>query len=133
MQQNTESSQSSEITQFIEQLINQTNRSVFMTGKAGTGKTTLLRKLVKETHKQAVIVAPTGIAALNAGGVTIHSFFIRTIFVENTKVKILLKSAVFFFFLPQKKKELPINKQKANSLTVFNISFERMNFASTER
>jgi len=75
MQQNTESSQSSEITQFIEQFINQTNRSVFMTGKAGTGKTTLLRKLVKETHKQAVIVAPTGIAALNAGGVTIHSFF----------------------------------------------------------
>ena len=64
-----------EFAQFVERFINQTNRSIFLTGKAGTGKTTLLRKLVKATHKQAVIVAPTGIAALNAGGVTIHSFF----------------------------------------------------------
>ncbi|MBP6460407.1 MAG: AAA family ATPase, partial [Crocinitomicaceae bacterium] len=55
--------------------INQTNRSIFLTGKAGTGKTTLLKKIIATTHKKAVIVAPTGIAALNAGGVTIHSFF----------------------------------------------------------
>lgn len=75
MQQNPESSQTSEIAKFTERFINQTNRSIFLTGKAGTGKTTLLRKLVRSTHKQAVIVAPTGIAALNAGGVTIHSFF----------------------------------------------------------
>lgn len=60
---------------FTERFINQTNRSVFLTGKAGTGKTTLLRKITETTHKQTVIVAPTGIAALNAGGVTIHSFF----------------------------------------------------------
>jgi hypothetical protein len=60
---------------FAEQFINQTNQSVFLTGKAGTGKTTLLRKIVSSTHKNTVIVAPTGIAALNAGGVTIHSFF----------------------------------------------------------
>jgi uncharacterized protein YpbB len=60
---------------FTEQFINQTNQSVFLTGKAGTGKTTLLRKIIESTHKNAVIVAPTGIAALNAGGVTIHSFF----------------------------------------------------------
>ena len=46
-----------------------------MYGKAGTGKTTLLKKIVETTHKNTVIVAPTGIAALNAGGVTIHSFF----------------------------------------------------------
>lgn len=59
----------------VEQFIQQTNRSLFLTGKAGTGKTTLLRKIVELTHKQTVIVAPTGIAALNAGGVTIHSFF----------------------------------------------------------
>jgi hypothetical protein len=59
----------------IEQFINQTNKPVFLTGKAGTGKTTLLKKLISETHKNAVVVAPTGIAALNAGGVTIHSFF----------------------------------------------------------
>jgi uncharacterized protein YpbB len=61
--------------EFTERFINQTNQSVFLTGKAGTGKTTLLRKIIQSTHKNAVIVAPTGIAALNAGGVTIHSFF----------------------------------------------------------
>src|SRR6478736_4221412 len=55
--------------------INQTQRSVFLTGKAGTGKTTLLREIIQTTHKNTVVVAPTGIAALNAGGVTIHSMF----------------------------------------------------------
>jgi len=55
--------------------INQTNRSIFLTGKAGTGKTTLLREIIATTHKNTVVVAPTGIAALNAGGVTIHSMF----------------------------------------------------------
>jgi hypothetical protein len=55
--------------------INQTNKSVFLTGKAGTGKTTLLREIIRTTHKNTVVVAPTGIAALNAGGVTIHSMF----------------------------------------------------------
>ncbi len=67
--------QFNQIADFTERFINQTNRSIFLTGKAGTGKTTFLRHLVKTTHKQTVIVAPTGIAALNAGGVTIHSFF----------------------------------------------------------
>jgi hypothetical protein len=67
--------ESDKIAQFVERFINQTDESIFLTGKAGTGKTTLLRKIVKSTYKQTVIVAPTGIAALNAGGVTIHSFF----------------------------------------------------------
>jgi PIF1-like helicase/Helix-turn-helix domain/Helicase len=57
------------------QFINQTQRNIFLTGKAGTGKTTLLREIIKTTHKNCVVVAPTGIAALNAGGVTIHSLF----------------------------------------------------------
>ena len=61
--------------EFTERFINQTNQTIFLTGKAGTGKTTLLKKIIEATHKNAVIVAPTGIAALNAGGVTIHSFF----------------------------------------------------------
>ena len=64
-----------EMLQIAERYLNQTNQHVFLTGKAGTGKTTFLRKLVKETHKKVVVVAPTGIAAINAGGVTIHSFF----------------------------------------------------------
>ena len=55
--------------------INYTSRHLFLTGKAGTGKTTFLRNLISKTHKRAVIVAPTGIAAINAGGVTIHSLF----------------------------------------------------------
>lgn len=55
--------------------INQTRRSVFLTGKAGTGKTTLLKEIIRSTYKNTVVVAPTGIAALNAGGVTIHSMF----------------------------------------------------------
>jgi ATP-dependent exoDNAse (exonuclease V) alpha subunit len=60
---------------FVLQFINQTQQSVFLTGKAGTGKTTLLREIIQTTHKNTVVVAPTGIAALNAGGVTIHSMF----------------------------------------------------------
>lgn len=53
----------------------QTGRHLFLTGKAGTGKTTFLRRLVKESPKRIAVLAPTGIAAINAGGVTIHSFF----------------------------------------------------------
>lgn len=52
-----------------------TGRSFFLTGKAGTGKTTFLKKLRESVHKQMAVVAPTGVAAINAGGVTIHSFF----------------------------------------------------------
>ncbi|PRZ26231.1 helix-turn-helix domain-containing protein [Flavobacterium granuli] len=64
-----------EAASYTLQFINQTERSVFLTGKAGTGKTTLLREIIQTTHKNTVVVAPTGIAALNAGGVTIHSMF----------------------------------------------------------
>ncbi|CAG5012687.1 ATP-dependent RecD-like DNA helicase [Dyadobacter sp. CECT 9275] len=52
-----------------------TNKNIFLTGKAGTGKTTFLHNLKKTLHKRMAIVAPTGVAAINAGGVTIHSFF----------------------------------------------------------
>ena len=65
----------SEAASYTLRFINQTQRSVFLTGKAGTGKTTLLREIIETTHKNTVVVAPTGIAALNAGGVTIHSMF----------------------------------------------------------
>lgn len=56
--------------------VNSTASHIFLTGKAGTGKTTFLKNLARRTHKQFVVVAPTGIAALNAGGVTIHSQFL---------------------------------------------------------
>ncbi|TDU33828.1 HRDC domain-containing protein [Gelidibacter sediminis] len=55
--------------------VNNTNRSIFLTGKAGTGKTTFLHNLKKDSLKRLVVVAPTGVAAINAKGVTIHSFF----------------------------------------------------------
>lgn len=57
------------------EFVEKTGKSVFLTGKAGTGKTTFLKKVVAESKKRVVVVAPTGIAAINAGGVTIHSFF----------------------------------------------------------
>jgi len=62
--------------QLAARFINSTGSHVFLTGKAGTGKTTFLRQLADQTHKSFLIVAPTGIAALNAGGVTIHSQFL---------------------------------------------------------
>ncbi len=57
------------------QIIHYTRNSLFLTGKAGTGKSTLLRYIASTTKKKHVILAPTGIAAINAGGVTLHSFF----------------------------------------------------------
>lgn len=57
------------------QLLEYTNRSVFLTGKAGTGKSTFLRHITRTTKKKYVVLAPTGIAAVNVGGQTIHSFF----------------------------------------------------------
>ena len=56
-------------------LVRHTNKSVFLTGKAGTGKSTFLRYICERTKKRHVVLAPTGIAAVNVGGVTIHSFF----------------------------------------------------------
>ncbi|GAB3424540.1 helix-turn-helix domain-containing protein [Niabella aquatica] len=61
--------------QHLFELIEHTNRSLFLTGRAGTGKTTFLQNFTQKTSKKFVVVAPTGIAAINAGGVTIHSMF----------------------------------------------------------
>lgn len=63
------------MAEYAAQFVNNTSRNIFLTGKAGTGKTTFLRYIIRNTFKNAVIVAPTGIAAINAGGVTIHSLF----------------------------------------------------------
>ena len=55
--------------------VEKTNKNIYLTGKAGTGKTTFLQYIKNTTFKRSVVVAPTGVAAINAGGVTIHSFF----------------------------------------------------------
>lgn len=55
--------------------VENTGRSIFLTGKAGTGKTTFLKTVVEKSRKRSIVVAPTGVAAVNAGGMTIHSFF----------------------------------------------------------
>src|SRR5574344_1733177 len=57
------------------QCVERTGVNIFLTGKAGTGKTTFLRRLREASPKRMIVVAPTGVAAINAGGVTIHSFF----------------------------------------------------------
>ena len=64
-----------EMFQLAVELVNQSSRNIFLTGKAGTGKTTFLKYIKENCHKQMAIVAPTGVAAINAGGVTMHSFF----------------------------------------------------------
>lgn len=60
---------------FVEDLVLHTDAHIFLTGRAGTGKTTFLKSLPTKTHKRMIVVAPTGVAAINAGGQTIHSFF----------------------------------------------------------
>jgi len=60
---------------FVEELVLFTDSHIFLTGRAGTGKTTFLKNLPQKTYKRMVVVAPTGVAAINAGGQTIHSFF----------------------------------------------------------
>jgi hypothetical protein len=67
--------QLSDSFQFASDFINYTNASIFLTGKAGTGKTTFLKYCKENSVKNTAIVAPTGVAAMNAGGTTIHSFF----------------------------------------------------------
>lgn len=61
--------------ELVNDFVRYTGQNIYLTGKAGTGKTTFLRQLKKESPKRMIVVAPTGVAAINAGGMTIHSFF----------------------------------------------------------
>jgi tetratricopeptide (TPR) repeat protein len=77
-------------------LIQETNKSFFLTGKAGTGKSTFLKYIVENSDKNFVVVAPTGIAAVNVGGVTIHSFFhfpLRPLLQEDDGIKVFYKNS----------------------------------------
>lgn len=76
--------------------IKETNETFFLTGKAGTGKSTFLRYIVETISKKIVVVAPTGIAAVNVGGVTIHSFFqfpLRPLLPNDEDVKVFWKDS----------------------------------------
>ncbi|XOV95297.1 MAG: helix-turn-helix domain-containing protein [Bacteroidota bacterium] len=64
-----------DIAKLAAKYVNGTGRHIFLTGKAGTGKTTFLKYIIEHTYKKAVVAAPTGVAAINAGGVTLHSLF----------------------------------------------------------
>ncbi|TMI88392.1 MAG: helicase, partial [Bacteroidetes bacterium] len=64
-----------EMFRLATELVNKSSRNIFLTGKAGTGKTTFLKYIRENCPKQIAVVAPTGVAAINAGGVTMHSFF----------------------------------------------------------
>lgn len=67
--------ESNDRLRLAQKLIEETGMSLFLTGKAGTGKTTFLRELRSKSRKRIIVTAPTGIAAINAGGMTLHSFF----------------------------------------------------------
>ena len=90
-----------------------TNRNIFLTGKAGTGKTTFLRDLKKSSPKRMVVVAPTGVAAINAGGVTIHSFF-----------QLPFHPYIPSFYLSEKNSG---NQAKQKDLTGYKMSRDKVN------
>lgn len=75
--------------EILDRILNTNNRHVFLTGKAGTGKSTLLEKYIEETNKSIAVLAPTGVAAINIGGETIHSFFgFKTDVTEKDAIKL---------------------------------------------
>ena len=95
--------------------VEQTSVSLFLTGKAGTGKTTFLRNLDASSSKRHVVVAPTGVAAVNAGGVTIHSFFQLPFDPYLPDVKELITE----YQLPESRKSL--SKQKINIIRTLEL------------
>src|SRR5580700_1114282 len=73
--QNLNSIQRDEVFDLAFRFVTETSENIFLTGKAGTGKTTFLKYLKDNCSKCIVVAAPTGVAAINAGGVTLHSLF----------------------------------------------------------
>lgn len=102
----------------VARFINSTARHVFLTGKAGTGKTTFLRSLAGKTHKNFIVVAPTGIAALNAGGVTIHSQFLLPFgtFFPGKSIPENLSGGENFYTTDMLARRHPLNSQRKQVL-----------------
>lgn len=91
------------------QLITHTRQSVFLTGKAGTGKSTFLKYICSHTKKKYVVLAPTGIAAINAGGVTLHSFFklpFRPMLPDDPDLSLSHGRIFEFFKYPKEKRKI---------------------------
>ena len=91
------------------QLITHTRQSVFLTGKAGTGKSTFLKYICNHTKKKYVVLAPTGIAAINAGGVTLHSFFklpFRPMLPDDPDLSLSHGRIFEFFKYPREKRKI---------------------------
>ena len=91
------------------QLITHTRQSVFLTGKAGTGKSTFLKYICNHTKKKYVVLAPTGIAAINAGGVTLHSFFklpFRPMLPDDPDLSLSHGRIFEFFKYPKEKRKI---------------------------
>ncbi|MFR8239594.1 MAG: tetratricopeptide repeat protein [Parabacteroides distasonis] len=91
------------------QLITHTRQSVFLTGKAGTGKSTFLKYICNHTKKKYVVLAPTGIAAINAGGVTLHSFFklpFRLMLPDDPDLSLSHGRIFEFFKYPKEKRKI---------------------------
>ena len=91
------------------QLITHTRQSVFLTGKAGTGKSTFLKYICNHTKKKYVVLAPTGIAAINAGGVTLHSFFklpFRPMLPDDPDLSLSHGRIFEFFNYPKEKRKI---------------------------
>lgn len=84
--------------ELAERFVNATGSHIFLTGKAGTGKTTFLRKLINTTHKKLLVVAPTGVAAIQAKGVTVHSQFLLPFgtFIPDDQVKLSAGQTNFY-------------------------------------
>lgn len=105
--------QLNDIAKLTADFINTTDRHVFLTGKAGTGKTTFLKHIVQHTHKKTIVAAPTGIAAINAQGVTLHS----------------LLQLPFGAFIPERMVPPDVNTQFT---TLYNL-FSNLRFNSSKR
>lgn len=105
--------QLNDIAQLTANFINTTDKHVFLTGKAGTGKTTFLKYIVEHTHKKTIVAAPTGIAAINAQGVTLHS----------------LLQLPFGAFIPERVFPPDVNAQIT---TLYNL-FSGLRFNATKR
>ncbi len=103
----------SELAKVTANYINTTDRHIFLTGKAGTGKTTFLKHIVANSHKKTVVAAPTGIAAINAEGVTLHS----------------LLQLPFGAFIPERIQPPNVNAQIT---TLFNL-FSNLRFNASKR